>query len=186
MIVSAPSGGGKTTLCSRLLRDFKNLKLSISCTTRAPRGQEKEGEAYFFLTFQEFESKVSDGDFAEWAKVHGNYYGTSKSTIASIFKKGHAVLLDIDVQGAHQLKKIYGDQAITIFLTPPSIEVLEQRLRGRGTDPEETILKRLAHAATEMNSATDFDTIVVNDQMEQAYEDLSRVVSDFLGKKAVQ
>lgn len=183
VIVSAPSGGGKTTLCSRLLAEFKNLALSISCTTRAPRGQEKNGEAYWFITKAEFEKKIQDGDFAEWAKVHDNYYGTSKTTLEKSFQNNQAVLLDIDVQGAKQLKKIYSQDALTLFLSPPNLQVLEQRLRGRGTDNEQTILKRLQHASQEMQSAQEFDACIINDQLDRAYTELSQAVKKFLGSR---
>lgn len=180
VIVSAPSGGGKTTLCARLLDEFHNLKLSISSTTRAPRGDEKNGLAYWFISVAEFEKKIADGDFAEWAKVHDNYYGTSKTTLEKYFTQSQAVLLDIDVQGARQLKKIYGKDAITLFLSPPSLEVLEQRLRGRGTDPEATILKRLRHADHEMKAAGEFDACIINDDLNRAYTELSKNVRNFL------
>jgi guanylate kinase len=172
IILSAPSGGGKTTLCARLLHDFPELTLSVSSTTRPPRGQERNGREYHFLSREEFESQIQAGRFAEWALVHGNYYGTSRDVIEQAFASAKAVLLDIDVQGAESLRKAYPAEAYTIFISPPDLETLEERLRARGTDREETIQKRLANARQEMLAAPRFHQIIVNDDLERAYAEL--------------
>jgi guanylate kinase len=176
IVISAPSGAGKTTLCQRLLRDFSNLTLSISSTTRAPRGQELHGRDYFFLTREEFEEGIKAGKFLEWANVHGNYYGTSKTTIEAAFSSGKSVLLDIDVQGAASLRKAFPKESFSVFIAPPSLEVLEKRLRSRGTDSEETIQKRLRNAKKEMGEAGMFDHRIVNDDLDHAYEKLKEKV----------
>lgn len=180
IVVSAPSGGGKTTLCSRLLRDFQELKLSISCTTRAPRGNEKDGVEYFFISEPVFLERIKNGDFVEWAKVHGALYGTSKTFISDTLSKGNSVLLDIDVQGAASLKKTFGDKCVTLFLAPPNLEVLEQRLRARKTDSEAKIQERLANAKVELVSAPTFDHLIVNDDLESTYVKLKTLVESFL------
>lgn len=180
IVVSAPSGAGKTTLCRRLLNDFSELVLSISSTTRGPRGTEIHGREYFFLTTEEFKSEIAKDRFAEWALVHGNYYGTSKDTIESSFRQGKSVLLDIDVQGAASLRRSYPEQSLLVFISPPDLEALEKRLRGRGTDTEETIRKRLDNAKTEMSRMNEFDHVIINDEIERAYQDLKTLVSRFL------
>lgn len=180
IVISAPSGAGKTTLCQKLLRDFPELILSISSTTRAPRGQEKEGVEYFFLSKDEFEKEIQKGRFVEWAQVHGNYYGTSKTVIESALHSGRAVLLDIDVQGAESLKNSYPEKAVLIFIAPPSIEILETRLRSRATDREEIIQRRLKNAQAELAKATFFHHVIINDSLEQAYSELKKLVSQKL------
>jgi guanylate kinase len=185
IVLSAPSGAGKTTLCARLLRDFPELTLSISSTTRKPRGQEQHCKEYFFLSKEEFERQIGEGRFAEWALVHGNYYGTSKDTIERAFASGKSVLLDIDVQGAASLRKAYPTETYTLFVSPPSLEVLEKRLRARGTESEEAIARRLRNAAVEMKEAPTFDQIVMNDDLDRAYEETKKHVSTAL-KSQVQ
>lgn len=180
VVVSAPSGAGKTTLCARLLRDFPELQLSISCTTRAPRGNEVHGKEYFFLSRKEFEAEIQAGRFAEWALVHGNYYGTSRSFIDQTFSTGRSVLLDIDVQGAASLRKAYEEKCYTAFIAPPSLEVLEKRLRARKTDSDETIQKRVRNAAQEMREQERFEKIIVNDDLDRAYSELKAAVSEQL------
>lgn len=180
IVVSAPSGAGKTTLCQRLLADFSELVLSISSTTRSPRGKEVHGREYFFLSPDEFRDEIAQNRFAEWALVHGNYYGTSKNTIEAAFQRGKSVLLDIDVQGAASLRKSYPKQSLLVFVSPPDLDALEKRLRGRGTDSEETIRKRLENAKTEMARIQEFDHVVVNDEIERAYQELKMIVSRFL------
>ena len=176
IVISAPSGAGKTTLCQKLLDDFPELVLSISSTTRAPRGSERHGKEYFFLSREEFEEEIQEKRFAEWALVHGNYYGTSKSVIERSFQAGKSVLLDIDVQGAESLRKAFPDEAVLIFITPPNMEELECRLRSRGTDSEDTIQRRLKNAAAELSKKEIFDHVVVNDTLDQAYSDLKALV----------
>ena len=180
IVLSAPSGAGKTTLCQRLLADIQSIRLSISTTTRAPRGQEKNGVHYHFVDSAVFEREIQDGYFAEWAKVHGNYYGTSRRTLEEFFRNGFSVLLDIDVQGAASLKRAYGPRCSTIFIAPPSMEVLESRLRSRGTDPEDSIRRRLKNAAEEMARASEFDHRLVNDDLEGTYSRLSSLVTSIL------
>jgi guanylate kinase len=176
IVVSAPSGTGKTTLCARLLREIPELMLSISTTTRAPRGAERDGVEYFFVTPEEFKAKVDADRFAEWAEVHGNFYGTSKDFVERAFAQGKSLLLDIDVQGADALKASYPAETVRIFLTPPSMEELERRLRARGTDSEESITKRLLGAAAEMAHQDHFDHVIVNDDLERAYFELTGIV----------
>ncbi len=168
-------------MCSRLLADFTDrLVLSISSTTRAPRGQEQNGIHYFFLAQEKFKEAIDAGGFAEWAVVHGNYYGTSKQVIESAFQGGKSVLLDIDVQGADQLKKSYPKQCLRIFVAPPSLDELEKRLRSRGTDKEDTIQRRLTNAREEIARSQDFDHTIVNDELDRAYTELKKIVEGAL------
>lgn len=177
IVISAPSGAGKTTLCQKLLEDMKDkLVLSISTTTRAPRGQEKNGVEYHFVSHEEFKKDIDDGFFAEWALVHGNYYGTSKRTIESAFHSGKSVLLDIDVQGAASLRRAFPLSSSLIFIAPPSMQELEKRLRSRGTDSEETIQRRLQNARDEMARQSEFDRVIVNDDIHVAYAELIETV----------
>lgn len=172
-VVSAPSGAGKSTLCSRLIRELSpRLKLSISSTSRAPRGKEQHGVDYFFLKPEEFKQKINQKLFAEWALVHGNYYGTSIETIREAWAKKSHVLLDIDVQGAASLKNLFPGQCHTIFVLPPSLDELEKRLRGRGTDSEEVIQKRMENARWELSQKENFDTQLLNEDLEMAFEEL--------------
>lgn len=183
IVISAPSGAGKSTLCGRLLRDFPGrLKLSISTTSRLPRGSEQNAVEYFFTDNTDFKARIDAGEFAEWALVHGNYYGTQKATIEGFWKAGRHVLLDIDVQGAASLKALYGERCFTVFIAPPSMEELEKRLRGRGTDSEETIQKRMRNAAGEMARKVEFDRIVVNDDFERARRELDTAVREFMDR----
>jgi guanylate kinase len=177
IVLSAPSGAGKTTLCQRLLADFTTLRLSISTTTRAPRGKEQNGRDYFFVDRMRFEDEIRCGLFAEWAVVHGNYYGTSKATLDTFFKAGFSVLLDIDVQGAASLKKEFPDRCSTFFIAPPSMEILEARLRSRGTDSEESIQRRMRNAREEMSRASEFDQVLVNDDLETTYSKLKALIA---------
>jgi guanylate kinase len=181
IVVSAPSGAGKSTLCSRLLRDLgERLALSISTTSRAPRGQEVNGREYFFTTPAEFKSKIERDDFAEWALVHGNYYGTSRSTLQAFWSQGRHVLLDIDVQGAATLRKGCPTRSYLVFVAPPDLEVLEQRLRARGTESEEAIQRRMKNAVSEMAEKEAFDLVLVNDDFETAYSVLREAVIRFM------
>lgn len=177
IVISAPSGAGKTTLCQKLLQDFPELALSISSTTRAPRGTEQHGKEYYFLTKAEFEAQIAAGRFAEWALVHGNYYGTSKDTIERTFATGKSVLLDIDVQGAASLRKAFPERCHTLFIAPPSLATLESRLRARKTDSEETIQKRVRNAQNEMGRMPEFHEVVINDQLDAAYAELQAIVA---------
>lgn len=181
IVVSAPSGAGKSSLCLRLLDRLKDrLALSISTTSRAPRGAEKNGVEYFFTTTDAFEKKIRNQEFAEWANVHGNYYGTSRETLSRFWAAQKHVLLDIDVQGASTLVNAYPDRTLTVFIAPPSLEVLEQRLRGRGTDPEEAIQRRMKNAIAEMDRKDGFHRLVLNDDFEKAYAALETEVVRFM------
>ena len=170
-ITSAPSGAGKSSLNATLLKRDSTLKMSVSFTTRAPRKGEVDGKDYNFVTLEEFNRRKDAGEFLETALVHGNYYGTSRLWIEEELRKGVSVILEIDWQGAKQVKKIFPD-AVTIFILPPSMEILEKRLRGRGTDSEEVIEKRLAGAALEISQAPHFEYVIVNDDFETAADDL--------------
>ena len=175
-IVTAPSGAGKTTLVSLLLKNDSGIRLSISSTTRAPRTGEQDGREYHFVDVQSFQEQVSHGNFLEWAEVHGNYYGTSKSWIEAEMSAGRDVLLEIDWQGAQQVRKVF-PEAIGVFILPPSMQVLEARLSGRGTDSAEVIARRISAARDEMRHVDEFDYVIINDDLHQALEDLQSVVS---------
>jgi guanylate kinase len=180
IILSAPSGAGKTTLCQRLLVDFSEIVLSVSSTTRAPRGTEKHGIDYFFVKDSEFRQLIEAERFAEWAEVHGSFYGTSKDMLEGALARGKSVLLEIDVQGAASLRKAYGERCLSIFIAPPSLELLEKRLRARGTDKEETIQRRLLNARAEMERMQEYEHVIVNDELESAYAALKAVVAGAL------
>lgn len=180
IVLSAPSGGGKTTLAQMLLKDFPHLAVSVSSTTRAPRGQEKNGVDYHFLSKEEFKAKMERGEFVEWAEVHGNYYGTDIKVIESERKKGHSVLSLVDIKGADNLKKVFPKDVVTVFISPPDMKILEARLRGRGTETEEAIQIRLKNARAEMQEAPRFDHIVVNDDLALAYQNLSRLLREHI------
>jgi guanylate kinase len=177
LILSAPSGAGKTTLCQRLLADFSQIELSVSTTTRQPRGCEKNAIDYHFVSDQEFRRLIEADRFAEWAEVHGSFYGTSKDVIEKALARGKSVLLEIDVQGAASLRKVYPGQCLSIFIAPPSLELLEKRLRSRGTDKEETIQRRLLNARVEMKRMNEYEHVIVNDDLEKAYAALNAVIS---------
>lgn len=174
LVLSAPSGAGKSTLVARLRAEFPVFAYSISCTTRAPRPGEQDGVHYHFLSREAFISRRDAGFFAEWAEVHGNFYGTPKGPVEDMLAKGQDVLFDIDVQGALQLKQVFA-QALYVFILPPSREVLEARLRGRGTESEEVIAKRLTNALGELEAAGHFDYHVVNDDLEEAADELRAI-----------
>lgn len=191
LVVSAPSGAGKSTLCDRLVAEFPNVSYSISCTTRAPRGEEEDGLHYYFLSKKEFKERIKNGEFLEHAKVHGNFYGTLEDTVLFAMEEGRHVLLDIDVQGAaqireslvrldprHPIRRGFTD----IFVLPPSHEELEKRLRGRGTDKDSVIKKRLATAIEEMKQAQKYSLQIVNDDLDTAYTELKAVILSVLGE----
>ena len=168
-IVSAPSGAGKTTLIKRVMDENPGkFFVSISTTTRSPRPGEVNGVDYNFVTVPEFKKMLATGEFLESAEVHGNFYGTSKKVIDQNLKQGRSVFLNINIEGAKNVREIYPGQTFSIFIAPPSMQILEQRLRGRGTDPEEAIQKRLKNAREEMSHQDEFDAIVVNDKIDQA------------------
>jgi len=174
-VISAPSGSGKTTLVKRLLRRTSELEFSISYTTRAVRGQEQDGFDYHFISEGEFERRIANDEFLEWARVHGNYYGTSRKATDSIRDAGRDVLLDVDVQGAEQVTTKEPD-AISLFVLPPSYEVLEQRLRGRKLDSDEVIRQRLIGARREVGHINRYDYVIINDSLERASHELECIV----------
>jgi guanylate kinase len=180
IVISAASGTGKSTLCTRLLAELRaSVQLSISTTSRPPRGNEKHGVEYFFVTADEFKEKIVRGEFMEWAEVHGNFYGTEKAMLEDFWAKKRHVLLDIDVQGADSLRDVHPDKTFSIFLVPPSIEELERRLRGRATEDEAAIQKRMKNARDELSRQHEFDLVIVNDDLERTYAELKRVVTEF-------
>jgi len=181
LIFSAPSGSGKSTLVNYLLSQRNDLEFSISCTTRAPRGQEQNGKEYYFITEEEFRQRIRKDEFVEYENVYaGTYYGTLRSEIERIEKKGHHVVFDVDVKGGINLKRIFGQKALSIFVAPPSIEELRRRLVGRATDSMEKIEERINKAATELEDAPKFDTLIVNDDLHQAQVMLVEKVNRFL------
>ena len=181
LVVSGPSGAGKTTLCRRLLADDGRLGFSISCTTRAPRPGEQDGRDYYFLTPDDFERRLAAGEFLEHALVHGNRYGTLRGEVTRCHAQGQDILLDIDVQGAEQLRRNcagepWAAHLAYVFIGPPSLAELERRLRGRATDADEVIQRRLAMARTEMQHWRTYDYLIVNHELGSAYQDLQAVV----------
>lgn len=183
VIFSAPSGSGKTTIVKRLLEIFPQLEFSISATSRSPRGSERDGVDYFFLTQEQFAAKVGAGEFVEWEEVYnGTCYGTLKSEMHRIWSKGNVIIFDVDVMGGINLKRIFGRDACSIFIMPPSVEVLEQRLVGRGTDSPETIAKRVAKADFEMSKAPEFDHVVVNDILDDAVGETRGILERFFAE----
>lgn len=182
LIFSAPSGSGKSTMVNHLLTAFPNMfELSISATTRPPRGEEVNGREYYFMSVAEFEQLVREDAFVEHEQVYeGLYYGTLKHEIYRIEQAGHHVLFDVDVKGGINLKRIFGDRALSLFIAPPSIEELDRRLHGRGDTGEDMIQKRLAKAQIEMKDACHFDQIVVNDHLDKAFHTLDEAVRNFL------
>ena len=179
-IFCAPSGSGKSTMVNHLLTKHPNLfELSVSCTTRAPRGQEVHGREYYFITVEEFQNRIKNNDFVEYEQVYeGLYYGTLKEEIERIEKAGKQVLFDVDVKGGINLKRILGDRATSIFICPPSIEELRRRLEGRGDTSPEMIEKRLAKAAIELEDMKHFDRVVVNDTLPHAFEQLDAIIDE--------
>ncbi|MBS4019002.1 guanylate kinase [Azonexus hydrophilus] len=174
-VVAAPSGAGKTTLVRMLLAEESSVHLSISFTTRAPRPGEQDGREYHFVSVDRFRSMIAGDEFLEWAEVHGNFYGTSKKWIGDQLAAGHDVLLEIDWQGAQQVRKLF-PAAIGVFILPPSMDELSRRLTGRGTDAQDVIERRLAAAEAEMRHVGEFDYAIINDQLDQALQDLRAIV----------
>ncbi|MEY4650251.1 MAG: hypothetical protein RJA06_324 [Bacteroidota bacterium] len=180
LILSAPSGAGKTTLVRRLMAQLPGLAFSISATTRAPRGSEENEVDYHFLTPEAFRERIDRGEFLEWEEVYpGRYYGTLRSEVERLWAAGKVVAFDIDVVGGLNLKKQFGDQALALFVAPPSLEVLEQRLRGRGTESEDQIAQRLAKAEWELTQTPGFDRVVVNDELDRAEAEALSVILAF-------
>lgn len=182
IIFSAPSGSGKSTIINKLMSEYGlQGRFSISATSRKSRGSEQDGVEYYFLSEEDFRRRISEGDFLEYEEVYpGCFYGTLRSEVDRTLAQGENVILDIDVQGGLNVKKIYGDRALTLFIQPPSIERLRERLERRGTDAPEVIERRLAKAETELSFAPKYDAVVVNDDLEEACRDAARVIEDFL------
>lgn len=178
IVLSAPSGTGKSSIIKKLLEYPElNLGFSISATSRAPRGEEQHGVEYYFISHEEFKHKAEQGEFVEWEEVYpGTCYGTLKSEVKRVTEAGQNLIMDIDVKGGLNVKKCFGDQALTIFILPPSKEELERRLRGRGTDSEETIGKRLAKADFELSFAQQFDIRIVNDNLDKAVAEVMAMI----------
>mgnify|MGYP003498016069 CR=1 FL=1 len=181
VIFSAPSGSGKTTIVKQLLKRFPQFEFSISATSRQPRGQEQNGVDYHFMSNEEFKERVARGEFVEWEEVYaGTCYGTLKSEMERIWAKGNVIIFDVDVMGGINLKKLFGEDACSMFIMPPSVEELERRLRGRGTDSEEVIQKRIAKAEFELSKAPEFDNVVVNDVLDIAVNETAAIIENFL------
>ena len=181
LIFSAPSGSGKSTIINYLMEQGLNLHFSISATSRPPRGQEQHGVEYFFLTPEEFRSRIDHGDYLEYEEVYKDrYYGTLKEQVDSQLARGENVVCDVDVLGGQNIKKAYGDRALSLFIQPPSIEALRARLVGRATDSEEVINDRIARAEFELSFAEKFDTIVVSDDLDTAKAEALEKVKTFL------
>ena len=181
VIISAPSGAGKTTIVHRLMEAGLGLEFSVSACSRAKRIHEEDGKDYYFLSQEEFLRRIAQGEFLEWQQVYpGHYYGTLRSEIDRIRGLGHHVIFDVDVFGALNLKKIFGKDALAVFIMPPSVQDLEQRLRSRSTDSEESIAGRLAKARLELARAHEFDSTVVNDDLETAVKDTIDLVRKYL------
>jgi guanylate kinase len=176
LIISAPSGAGKTTLCRALLKRFPNMKESVSYTTRAPRAGEAHGVDYFYVSREEFQRMIDSEAFAEWAEVHGNMYGTALATIEEARKNGVDLVLDIDCQGARRLKEQI-ERCVYVFILPPSMEELRNRLEKRSSDAQEAIDRRIERAAVEIREARWYDFIIINDNFEKAFEELSCIVT---------
>lgn len=181
VIFSAPSGSGKTTIVRELLKRFPQFEFSISATSRKPRGTEQHGVDYYYLSNEEFRERVERGEFVEWEEVYaGTCYGTLKSEMERIWAKGNVIVFDVDVMGGISLKRLFGDDACSVFIMPPSIEELEHRLRGRGTDSEEVILKRIDKAEFELSKSNEFDFTVVNDVLADAVDEATKIIDNFL------
>jgi len=181
IILSAPSGAGKSTIINALMQKGLKLEFSISACNRAPRTGEKHAVDYYFLSTKEFQSKIKQDAFIEWEEVYENhYYGTLKSELERVENRGNHMIFDIDIAGGLNLKKQFGEQALALFIMPPSVEELERRLRNRATDSEENILKRVAKAEKEMAQSKLFDKIIINENIDQAINDTEKVIREFL------
>ncbi|MCK9291956.1 MAG: guanylate kinase [Bacteroidales bacterium] len=181
IIISAPSGGGKTTLVSYVLSMIPELTFSISATSRPKRAHEIEGKDYYFLTNEQFKEKIINQEFVEWEEVYdGLFYGTLKGVVERTLDSGQHLIFDVDVIGGLNIKKQFGDQALSIFISPPDLLILEQRLRSRSTDTEESIRQRIQKAAQEMEYAASFDVVLINDQLDPAKAEILAIINRFL------
>ena len=183
LIFSAPSGSGKSTIVHHLLDNHPEIEFSVSATSRAPRGEEKDGVDYWFLTEEEFRRRIAEDALVEYQEVYaGSFYGTLKSEVERIWAKDHVIIFDVDVKGGYNLKRYFGDDALSVFIQAPSIEELRRRLVLRGTDSPEAIDRRVAKAAEEMTYAPKFDRVLINDDLEKAFAEAEAMVSEFLAK----
>ena len=179
IIISAPSGSGKTTICKYLQKLDSSINFSISCTTRQKRANEVEGKDYFFISNEVFEKKINDNKFIEWEQIHGNfYYGTLKSTLEKAIIDDKKILLELDVKGAMSVKKLYPNKSLSIFIEPPSVEVLKLRLEKRGTDSNERIIKRLERLESELSYKSNFDYHVINDNLDLAVNEIMSIIKN--------
>lgn len=184
IIVSAPSGSGKSTIVNFLMNEHPEfrMKFSISATSRAPRGQEQHGVEYYFLSVEDFKARIANGEFLEYEEVYpGGFYGTLKAPVQEMLGQGYNVVFDVDVKGGVNLKKIFGDKAMSVFIQPPSVEELRRRLISRATDSEEAIRKRVGKAEEELAYAPQFDRILVNDDLNTAKADAVKLMQEFIG-----
>lgn len=180
IIISAPSGAGKTTLVQHVLSKFSQLEFSISCTTRTSRGNEIDGKDYYFISLEDFKEKIKNEEFIEFEEVYqGKFYGTLKSEIDRIWLKNKIVIFDVDVEGGMRIKKLFPENSLSIFIAPPSIDELENRLRRRNTDSEETIKVRVQKAEYELNFASSFDKVIINDDLEQAKKEIEETLINY-------
>ena len=183
IIFSAPSGSGKSTIVGHILKLHPEMEFSVSATSRQPRGSERDGVEYHFLTPDEFRRRIAEDCFVAYEEVYaGSYYGTLKSEVQKIWDKGHVIIFDVDVKGGVNLKKYFGEKALSVFIQAPSVEELRKRLVARGTDSPEAIEKRVAKAAEEMTYADRFDYILVNDDLRTAFSEAEKIVDDFLSE----
>ncbi|MBQ9310508.1 MAG: guanylate kinase [Bacteroidales bacterium] len=183
VIFSAPSGSGKSTIVNHILALHPEMEFSVSATSRAPRGTEQDGKEYYFLSVDEFRSRIEQDAFVEYEQVYeGRFYGTLKSEVERIWEKGNVIIFDVDVKGGVNLKKYFGDAALSVFIKAPSVEVLRRRLIGRGTDSPEAIAERVAKASEELTYEDRFDYVLINDSLDAAFADAERVVDDFLAR----
>ncbi|MGM9747253.1 MAG: guanylate kinase [Candidatus Cryptobacteroides sp.] len=182
IIFSAPSGAGKSTIVNHILELHPEMEFSVSATSRAPRGTEQNGKEYWFFTEEEFRKMISEDKFVEYEEVYqGSFYGTLKSEVERIWSKGNVIVFDVDVKGGVNVKRIFGDKALSVLIQAPSVEVLRERLTGRGTDSPEAIERRLAKAESEMEFARGkFDYVLVNDDLQTAFVEAERIVDEFL------
>lgn len=184
IVFTAPSGAGKTTIVRHLLAKYKELAFSVSATTRAARSHELQGKDYYFLSLKEWNQKIKEGDFLEWEEVYTEqYYGTLKSEIERLWGLGKHVLFDIDVKGATNIKKVYGDKAVTIFVKPPSPEILFSRLRNRQTEDEASLKKRIARAAEELTYEKNFDVVLLNDDLNACLQSAEQIIEKVMLNK---
>ena len=180
IVISAPSGTGKTTIAHRIMALFPQLRFSVSATTRPIRPGEEDGHDYFFLTREDFQRRVAEGDLVEWEEIYGNLYGTLKSEVDRCLRQGGSLLFDIDVKGALNIKRVYGEQAVLIFIRPPDMDVLRSRLEHRGTDSADVIRVRLERAEWEIEQAVHFDREVINDDLSRSVPAVADIVTDTL------